>query len=101
VIVVIFKIFKKSIEISKLKLKALAQSVKETIESKELQFNIHKDIGSNHLKKLHFELNGKKTNEKLSLTIKNSENKEKTEVKRAFELVHSYPINDDFKIKVR
>ena len=58
-------------------------------------------MGSNYLKQIHFELKGKKTNENLSFTIKNSQKKgDLLDVQRAFKLVHSYPFSDDFKVKV-
>ena len=55
-------------------------------------------MGTNYLKQLQFELNGKNTNEKLCLTVKNTEKDEN--LQRSFKLVHTYPFNDNFKVKV-
>ena len=94
---VIIKIFLK-----KLKLIGTITSIKNFVESKELNFNIHRELGSNHLKQLHFDLKGKSTNESLAFTIKNSVDKKNHEnVQRSFKLVHNYPINDNLKVKVK
>lgn len=67
--------------------------MKNCIESKNLQFNIHRDMASHHIKQLSFELSGKETNENLNLTVKNSGEQ------KSFKLVHNYPFNDNFKVK--
>jgi hypothetical protein len=76
----------------------LGNNVKEFIESKKLELNIQKELGTNFLKQLQVELNGKNTNEKLCLTVKNTQKDEN--VQRSYKLVHSYPFNDNFKVKV-
>ena len=83
------------------------------MESKEVQVNFHKEMRSNHLKQLSFQMKGKDTADNLSLTINNSVNKKEAHVvnshevkaqenvQTSFKLVHNYPLNDNLKIKVR
>jgi len=80
---------------------ALAKQIRDKVESKEFNVNVHKELNSNNFKQISFEVKGKSTNENLNLTIKNSSDKNNENVQRSFKLVHNYPFCDNFKVKVK
>lgn len=77
---------------------AVSNRIRNFLDSKEMEFNLHKEIRTNYLKKMQFELKGKDSNENLSMTIENKNSNDN--LQRNYEMVYKYPFSDNFKVKV-
>jgi hypothetical protein len=81
----------------------VTRPIRDTIESKNFTVNLQNELGTTHLKQVTFEANGKKTSDKLKVTMKNSVTKtgETQNLNRNFTVVYTHPINDNFRVKVK